>query len=438
MPPLSTFVFTKEDLDLSKANPLYEQKYVGLECKHYTVLSLYAVKRERRVNSVTGKEVSVVTPFFKVQCKYDESHQPIVPLEDITKFPERIRCPCHDKIRRMRVRERSDFKYAGEIIAGCECIRRDDEDTNWTSPAFVYKCSYCGKEFVRKRASMISFSERYPKATAGCDECMADRGLRFRSKWTKDDVRKAAETELRRAWQRIHNPFYSKYDDYGGRGIKMCPEWDPGYGKYTPDECIDNMTAFMLEKGWEPGYDLDRINTNGDYTIENCRFIPKIQQADNRRNTLCAQFGDEVFVGTEFVSVYKNSISSMRKNKVSPNSAQVNLYNRMYGVKRGIFVRYTDKLGFVDGDGYKVLVPPLRIFPKYPDDRYPWVSTYQEFLERLASNIAGGIRSRVPAADWKTLDIWVTAEDLKSVGLKPLRNYPDLIELMTRDDGIDT
>lgn len=425
---INHFVFTEDELDISEVinNPSY-MKRVGLECKHYTVLSLYAVKRNTYNTSYT--------PYYRVQCKYNPAHKPIVPYTDIDRYQNIIRCPCHDKVRRQGVVERSNDKYAGEIIAGCECLRRSENDDNWSMPVFVYTCPYCGKEFERRRISMLNFHRSHKNVNAGCDDCLKDHHLMFRSKWTKEEIREAATDELNRIWQRTHNPFFPHYKDYGGRGIKMSPWWDPAYGQYSRDECIDHMVQFMEDNGWEPGLELDRINANGDYTPNNCRWIDKSMQYDNRRITLCAQFGSIVYIGREFNSVYHTSIGSMRKDKRKAVTGQVNMYNRLYGSKLDIFVCLQKDGTFRDNNGFLVLMPPLKIFPRYPDDINPPVDTYQEYLERLAFNLANKVETRVPVGDNDDLSMWVTEEDLLSVGITDLNAHADLLTIMRHVNG---
>lgn len=92
-------------------------------------------------------------------------------------------------------------------------------------------------------------------------------------------------TRLYREWKAMRSRCYYKkhqyFSDYGGRGIEVCEEWRT---KFEP------FRDWAIVNGYADNLSIDRIDPNGNYCPENCRWVTQKKQASNKRNSIRVEY----------------------------------------------------------------------------------------------------------------------------------------------------
>jgi hypothetical protein len=84
--------------------------------------------------------------------------------------------------------------------------------------------------------------------------------------------------------KRCYNPRDKRFVNYGGRGITVCDEWKDDFGAFQ---------KWATDNGYKENLTIDRVNVNGNYCPENCRWATMTQQQRNTtRNRFITAFGE--------------------------------------------------------------------------------------------------------------------------------------------------
>lgn len=115
-----------------------------------------------------------------------------------------------------------------------------------------------------------------------------------------------SRTPIYRSWERMltrcRYPRYEHFSRYGGRGISVCEEWR------------NSFTAFYnwaMSNGYAPELWLDRIDYDGNYSPENCRWVTPKASANNKSNNRFLEYNGESFTVAEWaerLEVNKNTL----------------------------------------------------------------------------------------------------------------------------------
>lgn len=161
------------------------------------------------------------------------------------------------------LRKKAPIIKAGDVFDDIVVIEFLGRDKNYT-PWYNCECLKCGRRKKMRRSVLI---DHIGTTHFACGKGIKTLNSRFYLKWQG----------LR---SRTENPNCEHYDCYGGRGIKS-----DAFAAFIDfyDTMFDSYCEAVKKYGDESVVSIDRIDVNGDYCPENCRWVHISEQKGNMR-----------------------------------------------------------------------------------------------------------------------------------------------------------
>jgi len=177
---------------------------------------------------------------------------------------------------------------------------------------FYWNCICdCGKEVVVNGHCLKHGNTK----SCGClhDELSRDRA---KKQFTTHGLR---NTRLYSIWAsmrtRCNNPNSHGFQYYGARGICICEEWNDFQAFYE----------WAMSNGYAENLTIDRIDVDGNYSPENCRWVTPAEQTRNTRNNRIVTIQGETHILNEWariIGINRKTLSD-RLNKNLPDNELV-------------------------------------------------------------------------------------------------------------------
>lgn len=208
-------------------------------------------------------------------------------------------------------------------------------------PMYEFICD-CGKTIIT-RVSYVKIGH-----TKSCG-CLKIKNTKI-ANTIHGQARNENTTREYVAWQemkkRCTNKELKAYKDYGGRGISVCEKW------------LNSFEEFYKDMGSRPSkyHSLDRIDNNGNYEPNNCRWATKIEQASNCRSNHWIEYNNEKHTIAQWSRIFETKpntiIDRVRKNiplsGIIKKKILLNMLTGIYyfGVKDAAFSEGKDYYSF--------------------------------------------------------------------------------------------
>lgn len=187
-------------------------------------------------------------------------------------------------------------------------------ETDTRKTYWVCKCD-CGNMKTVRSDSLLCGAIK----SCGCIKRKQD-GVNL----TKNHRHKMSGTRIYSEWQgmkgRCYNKGSARYADWGGRGIEVCEQWRNSF---------ESFYTWAMANGYQDNLTIDRIDNNGNYCPENCRWVGQQEQCRNRRSNINITIGNSTRTLMEWCEIFQVDYTNVNARYHRNKNATIDyLFNR--------------------------------------------------------------------------------------------------------------
>ena len=175
---------------------------------------------------------------------------------------------------------------------------------------YLCKCD-CGNECIVEKAEL----KRGGTKSCGCFQTETRKKIfknnKFGKKYNICD-NSIKNIRLYNIWidikKRCYNKNFWAFNRYGGRGITMCEEWKNDFMSFY---------NWSIANSYQDNLTIDRVDNNGDYEPDNCRWVSMKEQCRNKNNNHLLTYNNETHCISEWIELLKMNKNSNCKQVIN-------------------------------------------------------------------------------------------------------------------------
>lgn len=250
--------------------------------------------------------------------------------------------------------------------------KKNDKVYIWKEPLYLCRCD-CGNTFTAAHYHLVQGHTR------SCG-CLVEEHTRSLTK--HGDKRSHFRSRLYIIWtdmlDRCRNSKFPSWKYYGGRGIQVCDEWASSYEAFK---------EWALSHGYREDLTIDRIDNDGNYTPENCRWATAGQQAKNKRSNKTYTVGGKTMIKADWA----RSIGAATSHTIESR------LRRGWDLERACTTPSKERERFIEIDGVtKNITGWAKDIGISIPSLYQWMRNHGEDLEDAIRTLLGTYEKKRP------------------------------------------